>query len=104
MLFRSFAFNGYLSQEVVACVWCIRELEALTLKTGQTQLFIETPYRNVVLLHALAHTLQPATRLSVSQGLTLPAARCRTLPASAWRRLGADAAPGREPAIFAIGL
>ena len=93
---QSFAFNGYLPQEAAARARRIRELEALALKTGQTQLFIETPYRNA--------TLQPATRLSVSQGLTLPAARCRTLPASAWRQLGADAAPGREPAIFAIGL
>ncbi|WP_102284041.1 SAM-dependent methyltransferase [Ottowia massiliensis] len=101
---QSFAFNGYLPQEAAARARRIRELEALALKTGQTQLFIETPYRNAALLHALAHTLQPATRLSVSQGLTLPAARCRTLPASAWRQLGADAAPGREPAIFAIGL
>ena len=101
---QHFAFNGYLPQDAAARAQRIRELEALALKTGQTQLFIETPYRNAALLHALAHTLRPTTRLSVSQGLTLPTAQSRTLPARAWRQPEAAASLDRSPAVFAIGV
>jgi 16S rRNA (cytidine1402-2'-O)-methyltransferase len=99
---QNFAFAGYLPQEAQERIRRIRELEALALKTGQTQLFIETPYRNAAMLQALAQTLQANTRLAVASGLTLPAARIRSQSAKAWR-----AAPRlddeRAPAVFAIG-
>lgn len=47
--------------------------KALALKTGQTQLFIETPYRNAALWQALLQALQPGTRLAVAAGLLNPA-------------------------------
>jgi hypothetical protein len=53
----------------------VRELESLARKTGQTQLFIETPYRNAAMLQTLLQTLAPITRLAVSSGLTTPQAR-----------------------------
>ena len=55
---QNFAFVGYLPQEAAARDQRIRELESLALKTGQTQMFIETPYRNAALLQALLLTLQ----------------------------------------------
>ena len=58
---QNFAFVGYLPQDADERAQRIRALEALALKTGQTQLFIETPYRNAALLQALLHTLQPGT-------------------------------------------
>ena len=81
---QNFAFVGYLPQEAAERSQRIRELEALALKTGQTQLFIETPYRNTALLQALLQTLQPNTRLAVSSGLTLADGRSHSAPVSAW--------------------
>ena len=99
---QSFAFAGYLPQEAAARTQRIRELEALALKTGQAQLFIETPYRNAALMAALLQTLQANTRLAVCTGLTLPSARSRSATVQAWRD-GPSAGDGGLPAVFAIG-
>ncbi|AEG93962.1 SAM-dependent methyltransferase [Ramlibacter tataouinensis] len=98
---QTFAFVGYLPQEAAARTQRIRELEALALRTGQSQLFIETPYRNAALLGALLQALRPETRLAVSSGLTLATACTRSLPVSRWR--SQPAAIGNAPAVFAIG-
>ncbi|MCB1979567.1 MAG: SAM-dependent methyltransferase [Burkholderiaceae bacterium] len=98
---QNFAFVGYLPQDAAERAQRICALEALALRTGQTQLFIETPYRNAALLQALAQTLQPATRLAVASGLTLADAHIRSMQAREWRRAEP---PGRHtPAVFAIG-
>ncbi|VTU35173.1 SAM-dependent methyltransferase [Variovorax sp. PBL-E5] len=99
---QNFAFVGYLPQDAAARVQRIRELEVLALKTGQTQLFIETPYRNAALLYALIQTLQHDTRLAVARGLTLADASLRSETVKAWRARP-SAADERAPAIFAIG-
>jgi 16S rRNA (cytidine1402-2'-O)-methyltransferase len=80
----------------------IRELEALSRRLGQTQLLIETPYRNAALLASLLETLAPATRLSVSAGLTTSQARTRSDTVAGWRRAH-EPLPDRVPAVFAIG-
>jgi 16S rRNA (cytidine1402-2'-O)-methyltransferase len=99
---QNFAFVGYLPQDPAERGRRIRELEAMALKTGQTQLFIETPYRNAALLQALLQHLQHNTRLSVSSGLTLPRAQTRSQLVKAWRLqpVGPD---NSTPAVFAIG-
>jgi len=99
---QSFAFVGYLPQDADARAHRIRELEGLALKTGQTQLFIETPYRNTALLQALIQTLQHNTRLVVARGLTLASANIRSETVKAWRAKPATA-DERAPAIFGIG-
>jgi len=99
---QNFAFVGYLPQDAEARRQRIRELEALALRTGQTQLFIETPYRNAALLQALTQTLQHNTRLAVASGLTLPAMQVRSQSVKAWRSVPALAGE-RLPAVFAIG-
>ena len=68
---QSFAFVGYLPTEAAQRAARIRELEAASRRWRQTQLAIETPYRNAALLAALLAHLQPTTRLAVSSGLTL---------------------------------
>lgn len=99
---QSFAFVGYLPQDAAARAQRIRELEALAHKTGQTQLFIETPYRNPAVWQALVQTLKPTTRLAVAQGLTLADGRVRSAAVSSWRQ-GRAAELDRAPAVFAIG-
>ncbi len=99
---QNFAFVGYLPQEAASRLARIRELEALALRTGQAQLFIETPYRNAALLAALLSALRPATRLSISAGLTLAEARTRSAPVSAWKQPPTWPL-GDGPAVFAIG-
>jgi 16S rRNA (cytidine1402-2'-O)-methyltransferase len=103
---QNFAFVGYLPQEADARVQRIRELETLALKTGQTQLFIETPYRNTVLLESLIATLRKDTRLALASGLTLPQARLRSAMAQDWKqRRGTETDPSLDlPTVFAIGL
>jgi len=95
---QSFAFVGYLPVESDARAARIRELEALSRRAGQTQLMIETPYRNEVLLAALLTHLQPATRVSVSCGLTLPGGFTRTDSVRGWR-----ASPSALPSQVPVG-
>lgn len=99
---QNFAFVGYLPQDTAARAQRIRELEALALKTGQTQLFIETPYRNEALQDALLKTLQHTTRLAVASGLTLANAQVHSDTVKHWRQR--PQAPDKDtPAVFAIG-
>lgn len=100
---QNFAFVGYLPQDAAERGQRLRQLEALALKTGQTQLFIETPYRNAALWQALLQHLQPNTRLAVAAGLTLAEAQVLSRSVQQWRSLGA-APPGKQlPVVFALG-
>jgi len=97
---QSFAFVGYLPTETEARSARIRELDSVSRRLGQTQVAIETPYRNAALLAALVAQLQPTTVLSVSVGLTLASERTRSATVARWR-----AEPGSVaddvPAVFA---
>ncbi|ROZ72763.1 SAM-dependent methyltransferase [Ramlibacter sp. WS9] len=99
---QNFAFVGYLPQDPAQRAQRIRELEALALKGGQSQLFIETPYRNAALWDSLVKTLQPGTRLAVGSGLTLSNAVTRSQPVSLWKQQVAPVT-NDVPAVFAIG-
>ena len=99
---QSFAFVGYLPQDAAERSQRIRALESTALQSGQSQLFIETPYRNAALLQALLHSLQPGTRLSVSSGLTLASSATRSQSVQQWR-LQPVAPDKHTPAVFAIG-
>ena len=98
---QSFAFVGYLPQEAELRSKRLRELEALSRQQRQTQLFIETPYRNPALAAALLASLQPATRLSISCGLTLEGGWSRCLTVAQWRR-APPVVSDRMPAVFAL--
>jgi 16S rRNA (cytidine1402-2'-O)-methyltransferase len=100
---QNFAFVGYLPQDAAARAMRVRELETLARKSGQTQMFIETPYRNVALWQGLLQALQPATRVAVASGLTLPDAVCACRTVQAWRQ-AAPPVVGDTPAVFAIGV
>lgn len=96
---QSFAFVGYLPQDAAPRAVRIRELEALSRRAEQTQLLIETPYRNASLLTALMDSLSTSTLLSVSCGLTLPDGWTRSATVLAWRQTGWTM-PDKVPAVF----
>ena len=98
---QQFAFVGYLPQEAETRARRIRELEGLSRKADQTQLLIETPYRNQTVLQALLTHLAPTTRLSISLGLTLPGGFSRTATVAQWRQQ-APTLSDRMPAVFAL--
>lgn len=99
---QNFAFVGYLPQDAAERAARIRELESLALKTGQTQLFIETPYRNAALLDGLLRTLQHNTRLAVASGLTLAGMQVRSDTVKRWKQQ--TTVPDKDvPAVFALG-
>ena len=99
---QNFAFVGYLPQDPSGRLQHIRELESLALKTGQTQIFIETPYRNVALIQALLSTLQGSTRLALGCGLTLDNGVSRSALISQWKR-DKLALPLELPTVFCVG-
>jgi len=102
---QQFAFAGYVPQESDERGRRLRELEAHSLRTGQTQILIETPYRNAALLQALLQHLQPQTRLAVSCGLGLPQQVTRSHTVLQWktRTQTGTVLPLALPAVFIFG-
>ncbi|GAA4428204.1 SAM-dependent methyltransferase [Acidovorax lacteus] len=99
---QQFAFVGYLPQDARERAERLRQLEAHALRSGQTQLFIETPYRNAALWAGLLQGLQPTTRLAVASGLTLPQMRLDSQTVQQWRSAECPV-DNRTPAVFALG-
>lgn len=98
---QSFAFVGYLPVEAAERGARIRELEALSRREQQTQLMIETPYRNEALLAALLAHLGATTRLAVSCGLTLDGAFSRTDTVAGWKA-APTGLPADLPVVFSL--
>ena len=99
---QNFAFVGYLPQDGGERSQRIKALESLALKTGQTQIFIETPYRNTAMLQALLQTLQDNTRLAISCGLTLDTAWTKSATVAKWKQ-DRPAPPLGLPTVFCLG-
>lgn len=99
---QNFAFVGYVPSEPVLRAQRIKALEAFAIKTGQTQMWIETPYRNQALLGTLLDVLQAGTRLAVSMGLTLETCRHYSGTPQDWKR-AKWVLNNQTPAVFAIG-
>jgi len=102
---QSFAFNGYLPTDAAQRLKRIKALEERSRSERQTQLFIETPYRNGPMLEAIAAACQPGTRVCVATDLTLPTESVQTLTAGKWKSLLAEGKmPGfhRKPSVFLL--
>ncbi len=97
---QSFAFNGYLPVDAGERAQRLRELEQLSRKAHQTQVWIETPYRNGPLLEAMRQHCAGGTMLSIAVDLTLPSETIVTLPISEWRPERLDL--HKRPAIFSL--
>lgn len=97
---QRFAFCGYLPREADARAKKIRQLETRSRQERETQIFIETPYRNDVLLQALVETCAPGTRLCVAADLTLAGESIQTKSIADWR--AAASAIGKRPCVFLL--
>ncbi|SHI94997.1 SAM-dependent methyltransferase [Pseudozobellia thermophila] len=98
---QSFAFNGYLPIDNAERKSSIKRLEKLSKEYGQSQLFIETPYRNDKLFAELLKTLHPNTRVCIACDLTLPTEYILTKTIADWKRTKIESLHKR-PAIFII--
>jgi 16S rRNA (cytidine1402-2'-O)-methyltransferase len=96
---QHFSFVGYLPVDARARAQRVRELELASRRFEQTQIAIETPYRNSALLRALVEVLQPTTRLAVASGVTLAAGSCRSATIADWRTHPGPISD-RVPAVF----
>ena len=98
---QSFAFNGYLPVEPVDRAKRLKMLETRAWTEGQTQLFIETPYRNQKMFHSLLTSLRPQTRLCIAAGITTKDEYIRTLRITEWKNTKLPDL-SKVPAIFLI--
>ncbi|MBI5914629.1 MAG: SAM-dependent methyltransferase [Bacteroidetes bacterium] len=96
---QSFAFQGYLSAKSPADD--LKRLEQLAVRLRQTQIFIETPYRNKAVIEQAMKVLQPGTRFCIAVDLTLPMQFVQTKTIGEWRKNLPEL--GKRPAIFLIG-
>ena len=98
---QSFAFIGYLPVEQGARMKRLKELERDVVQKKQTQVFIETPYRNNRLLEDIVKQLQPNTRLCVAANLTQPNQFIRSAAVNEWKNNLPDL--HKQPAVFVLG-
>ena len=98
---QRFAFQGYLPAKEVDRSKALRELESESRKRKQTQLFIETPYRNRAMFDAILQACQPSTRLCIATDLTLPGESIRTRSVAHWKK---QTPPDieRRPTVFLL--
>lgn len=99
---QSFCFHGYLSAKRPELERGLRRLEQTARQHSQTQLFIETPYRNGQVIETALKVLDAATIFGIACDLTLPTQYVRSLPVENWRRTPPPDLHKR-PAVFIIG-
>lgn len=99
---QAFAFHGYLSPKRPELARDLRRLEQHARQHGQTQLFIETPYRSQMVLEVALETLQPDTAFAVAQDLTGAGEWICSQPVRAWRS-GKAVVLEKTPAVFLVG-
>lgn len=97
---QNFAFNGYLPIDKAERKSKIKQLERRSFEENQSQVFIETPYRNNNFLEDLSATLSSDTRICVACDLTLPSEYIKTQTAKNWKHCKIDF--HKRPAIFII--
>ncbi|HRB71445.1 MULTISPECIES: SAM-dependent methyltransferase [Flavobacterium] len=97
---QSFAFNGYLPIDKSDKKQALKNFEKLSSDKNQSQLFIETPYRNNKLFEDLLQTLQPGTHLCIACDITLPTEFIKTRTVNEWKKNKADL--HNRPCIFII--
>jgi 16S rRNA (cytidine1402-2'-O)-methyltransferase len=98
---QNFTFHGYLPKDQRDRVRKLKDMEIRVRKHGETQLFMDTPFRNIHVLEDLLNELQDDTALCIASNLTLPTQMIRTLSIKDWRENAYDI--GKIPVMFALG-
>lgn len=98
---QRFAFHGYLPAREAERDKALRELENESRKRRQTQIFIETPYRNRQLFNGLLKVCQPGTRLTLATDLSLPGESVLTRTIQQWKKLPPPEIE-RRPTVFLL--
>jgi 16S rRNA (cytidine1402-2'-O)-methyltransferase len=97
---QRFAFHGYLPANAGERIDAIKKLDAQSQRMDETELFIETPYRNGALFHALLTACRDPTQLCIASGLMESNAELHTTSIGAWRQRGWDAP--KRPTVFLL--
>ena len=97
---QNFAFNGYLPIDTANRKKAIKSLEKLSKEKNQSQIFIETPYRNEKMFTDLKSTLTPTARLCIACDITLPNQYIKTYEIKEWKMVKPDLY--KRPTIFII--
>lgn len=98
---QNFAFNGYLPKKEPDRIKALRQLESLVWQKNQTQLFIETPYRNDSLLKDILNACKDETFLCIAADITLPSETIKTQSIRQWKT--AKLSFNDHPAVFLLG-
>lgn len=98
---QEFTFHGYLPKERKDRVRKMKEMEQYTRRTNSTQIFMDTPFRNMNVLDDLLNELNDDTFLCIASSLTLPNENVRSMSVRDWRENAYDI--GKIPALFLIG-
>ncbi|MCQ2182555.1 MAG: SAM-dependent methyltransferase [Bacteroidales bacterium] len=97
---QGFAFRGYLPAKADQIRTALKEVERQSRSLNQSEIFIETPYRNDSLLAEMLETLSPGTRLCLAADLTLPTSFIKTRTIAQWRKQTPTI--GKRPCVFII--
>ena len=97
---QSFAFNGYIPIEKGEKKVALKNLEKLSQDKNQSQIFIETPYRNNKMLEDIIQAVNPSTHICIATDITLPTEYIKTMRASEWKKTQVDL--HNRPTIFII--
>lgn len=97
---QNFAFNGYLPIDRLERNKKLKQIESIALQNGQTQIFIETPYRNNQLLDAIIDNCHDETMLSISVDITLPDQQIICKPIKLWKKKKLDL--NKRPTVFVL--
>ena len=98
---QQFTFHGYLPKDKKERIRKLMDLEQRTRKSGETQIFMDTPFRNMHVLDDLLNELKDETLLCIASNLTLPDEDIRSMSILNWRDHAYDL--GKRPTMFAIG-
>ena len=97
---QSFAFCGYIPAKTEERKSKLKLLEKISGQLKQTQIMIETPYRNDSLLKDILSTCSPSTRLCIAANITMPDAYIKTKTVSQWKK--ENLIIGKRPCVFLI--
>lgn len=97
---QSFTFNGYLPIDKAERKTKLKQLERISVEQNQSQIFIETPYRNNKMVEDICAILQNQTRLCIACDITLPTEYIKTKTVEEWKHITVDL--HKRPAIFII--